>query len=473
MNVPVLRTLAIAVSAAVLVLAAPPARKKPAAPVANKQQAVVDPSKPFPVESIHVDGNKQFSDEEIVKMSGIQPGQSVQKADFDAAQKRLLDSGLFETVAYRYAPAGNKGGYAATFEVKEIGQAFTYRFEAIDIPDAELRAYLKQREPLFADRIPATEPVLKRFTSDLETFLTTRNKPLKIVGKLTPDPKGQLEVVFQPAALPAVAQVRFVGNRAIATPALQQSIVGAGIGALYTEPRFRQILDASIRPQYEQLGYMRVAFPKIETTPASDVKGVNVTVHITEGSVFKLREVNITGEMADNPRLAKEGAFRINETVDMQAIDQGAKRIEKYLKRRGFMDAAAKVQPKVDDKSKTVDVAIAVDPGPQYRMGKLDIEGLDITSEPQIRKMWALAEKAPFDFDYPDSFLAEMPNVLDNLGRTRSTIKPDPGTLTVDVILTFSPGERNPGGPGKRRREGGGRGGSVEFPFAAHVRSTT
>jgi len=455
-----------------VVSAVPPVRKKPA-PAASKQQVVVDPSKPFPVESIRVDGNKQFSDEEIVKMSGIQPGQAVMKADFDAAQKRLLDSGLFETVAYRYAPAGSKGGYAATFEVKEIGQAFTYRFEAIDVPDAELRAYLKQQEPMFADRIPATEPVLKLFTSDLEKFLATRNKPLQIVGKLAPDPKGQLEVVFQPAALPAVAQVKFVGNRAIATPALQQSIVGAGIGALYTEPRFRQILDASIRSQYEALGYMRVNFSRIETAPASDVKGVNVTVHITEGPVFKLREVNITGEMADNPRLAKEGAFRINETVDMHAIDEGAKRIEKYLKRRGYMDAAAKAQPKIDDKSKTVDVAINVDPGPQYRMGKLEIEGLDITSEPQVRKMWALAEKAPFDFEYPDSFLADMPNVLDNLGRTRSTIKPDPGRLIVDVILTFSPGERNPDGPRKRKREGAGRGGSVEFPFAAHVRSTT
>jgi len=455
------------------VAAVPPVRKKPAPAASKQQQVVVDPSKPFPVESIRVEGNKEFSDEEIVKMSGIQAGQAVQKADFDAAQKRLLESGLFETVAYRYTPAGNKGGYAATFQVKEIGQAFTYRFEAIDVPDAELRAYLKQQEPLFADRIPATEPVLKRFTSDLEKFLATRNKPLQIVGKLTPDPKGQLEVVFQPAALPAVAQVKFVGNRAIATPALQQAIAGAGIGALYTEPRFRQILDASIRPQYEALGYMRVNFPQIETTPASDVKGINVTVHITEGPVFKLREVNITGEMADNPRLAKEGAFRINETVDMHAIDEGAKRIEKYLKRRGFMDASAKVQPKVDDKSKTVDVAVNVDPGPQYRMGKLDIEGLDITSEPQIRKMWALAEKAPFDFEYPDSFLADMPNVLDNLGRTRSTIKPDPGTLTVDVILTFSPGERNPNGPKRRRQEGGGRGGSVEFPFATNARSTT
>jgi len=194
------------------------------------------------------------------------------------------------------------------------------------------------------------------------------------------------------------------------------------------------------------------------------VKGVKTTVHIQEGPTFKLREVSIGGELADNGRLAKEGAFRINETVDLNAVGEGAKRIEKYLRRRGYLNASAKVEPKIDDKAKTVDVTVNVDPGPQYRMGKLDIVGLDITTEPYIRKMWALAEKAPFDFDYPDVFLAEMPNVLGNVGRTRSAIKPDPGTLTVDVILSFLPPEKNPNAPKRRRPEGGARGGSVEFP---------
>ena len=416
----------------------------PAQTARRPKQVVADPSRPFPVESINVTGNQQFSDTEIVRMSGLTAGQLVRKSDFDAAQKRLLDSGLFETVAYRYMPVPGSQSVAATFEVKEIGQLFPYRFEAIDVPDATLRAWLHKDEPLFRDRIPATPPVLKRFTDSLDQYLAAQNKPLKITGKLLPNPKGDLEVVFLPSSLPAVAQVRFIGNRVLSAPALQSGVSGAAIGALYTETRFRQILDASVRPLYEERGYLHVAFPKIETQAAADVRGIVATVHVVEGEPYKLHDVKITGEMAENQRMLKEGSFRTGEVVDMKAVHEGAKRIERAMKRRGYLSASTTIDRKLDDKTKQVDVAINLDPGPQYKMGKLEIIGLDITTEPQIRKMWSVREKAPFDAEYPDIFLSEMPNVLDNLGKTRSTIKPDPGTLTVDVILTFNAPEDRP-----------------------------
>ncbi|MDZ4802719.1 MAG: POTRA domain-containing protein [Bryobacteraceae bacterium] len=449
--------------------ASPPAavkKKGPAAaPARQEQQVIVDPSAPFPVEKILVTGNKQFSDTEIIRMTGLQPGQLVRKPDFDAAQQRLLESGLFETVAYRYAPQPGSKSYLATFEVKEVGQAFVYKFESIELPEAEMRAYLKQAVPMFGDRIPATAPVLKRFTDALEKFTASKNKPLELVGKLMPDSKGQLEIVFQPSSLPSIAQVNFAGNKVISTPALQQAVAGAAVGAIYTEPRFRQILDASIRPLYEAQGYLSVKFPKIETTQAQDVRGVNTKVEVQEGAVYKLREVVIGGEMADNARLAKEGSFRINEVVDMNAVGEGAKRIERYLKRRGYLNAEAKITRKLNDKDHTVDITADVDPGPQYRMGRLDLVGLDITTEPHIRKMWALGAKAPFDFEYPDIFIKEMPNVLDSTGRMRPTVKPDSGTLTVDVIITFSPEEKQPG-PSKRRiPDQGERGTPAEFPL--------
>jgi len=431
---------------------------------AAPKQAVADASQPFPLETLKVSGNQHFSEAEIIRISGLQPGQQARKADFDAAQQRLLDSGLFETVAYRYQPIAGRQSYAATWEVKEIAQLFPYRFEAIEVPETKLRAWLKEREPLFGDDIPATAPVLKRFTSDLQEYLATNNMPSEISGKLLPNDKGALEVVFQPTTLPAVAQVHFTGNKLLSTTTLQQGIAGSAVGALYTEKRFRAVLDASIRPLYEQRGHLRVSFPKIETKPATDVQGLAVTVQIAEGPPYKLRDVKITGEMADNARLLKEGQFHTGDVVDMKAVQDGAKRMEAMLKRRGYLNAAATIDRTVDDAAKQVDVAVNIDPGPQYRMGKLDIVGLDITTEPYIRKMWSLKEKSPFDFDYPDIFLKEMPDVLENLGKTHSTIKPDPGTLTVDVILAFTSPDKKGPQKDRRRPQEGARRDQVDFP---------
>ena len=97
---------------------------------------------------------------------------------------------------------------------------------------------------------------------------------------------------------------------------------------------------------------------------------------------------------------------------------------------------------RIDDKAKTVALSIEVDPGPQYKMGQLTIEGLDIQTEPEIRKMWALKPNQPFNAEYPDLFLSKMPELMDNLGKTRASVNPDPGTLKVDVILIFSAPEK-------------------------------
>jgi outer membrane protein assembly factor BamA len=405
----------------------------------------VDPTKPFTLASIEVTGNLSNTAAQVLAMSGLKVGQTARKEDFDAAQVRLLASGLFETVAYRYEAAKPGGqSFNATLEVKEIDQLFAYRFEALPADEKALRAYLKEKEPLFGDRIPATEPVLRRFSAVIEEFFKENNSDLAVIGRLLPDEKGTLDVVFQPSSLPAVAEVEFQGNHSISQTTLQNAVAGTAVGAIYTENRFRQVLDNTVRPLYEAEGRLRVSFPKIETRPAEGVKGLIATVHVDEGAQFKLTSVRLTGPVADDKSLLKTGNFVLNAIVNMKAVEEGTDRMERALKRKGYLTARSVVERKVNDAAKTVDLSVEVDPGPQYKMGVLTIEGLDIETEPHIRKLWALKPNQPFDAEYPDIFIAKMPEVLDNLGKTRAAVNPDPGTLKVDVVLIFSAPEKKP-----------------------------
>ena len=72
--------------------------------------------------------------------------------------------------------------------------------------------------------------------------------------------------------------------------------------------------------------------------------------------------------------------------------------------------------------------------------GKLEIKGLDILTEPEIRKMWGALEGKPFNPEFPDSFLARVRNegILDNLGKTSSETHIDEASKKVDVTLNFS-----------------------------------
>ena len=55
-----------------------------------------------------------------------------------------------------------------------------------------------------------------------------------------------------------------------------------------------------------------------------------------------------------------------------------------------------------------MDLAVAIDPGPLFTMGKLEIKGLDLDGEAEIIRIWTLKEGKPFNPDYPDFFLGRV-----------------------------------------------------------------
>jgi outer membrane protein assembly factor BamA len=274
--------------------------------------------------------------------------------------------------------------------------------------------------------------VLDRFAKAVAEFL----KEPQVTAKVLSNRNGELAVVFQPNSLPSVAEVMFKGNDLFATRELQEIVAGAAIGAIYTEERFREIIDTSLRPLYESKGRIRVAFPKFETRPAEKVNGLVVTVHINEGPVYELRNVSLAGGPES---LLKEGAFRLGETVRFDQVQEGVKRIEAAMKRAGYIDAKTAVDRNIDDKAKKLDLVIRATPGQQYKFGKLDIDGLDIQTEPHIRKLWNMKTNQPFNAEYPDYFLSRLQSdgVFENLGKTASTLKRDDQNRLVDVTLHF------------------------------------
>ena len=101
---------------------------------------------------------------------------------------------------------------------------------------------------------------------------------------------------------------------------------------------------------------------------------------------------------------------------------------------------------------------ITIEPGKRFVYGTLDIKGLDILSEPVIRKMWTPKVGQPFNPEYPDFFLSRIreEGMFDNLGKTKSEVKLDDTSGTADVTLYFAgeepkPGEKR-GTPTRRRR---------------------
>jgi outer membrane protein insertion porin family len=424
---------------------APPRAKKPAhAPVTAPKPTTV-PMQAWPIGKLGVEGNKAYADELILDVAGLKVGQMAGKADFDAARDRLLATGAFESVGYKFNPIPGTKTNSGVFEIVEVAQLFPYRFEELPIDEKAFRAYLKSKDPLLGgDRLPATQPILDRVAKEVQTFAKAQDK---ILAKL--EGAGDLAIVFRPASLPSVAEVTFSGNKAIPNAKLQQIVAGAAIGAVYSQNRFRQILEASVKPAYEALGYLRVQFPKFEVTQAKNVNGIAVSVEVAEGDIYKLSDVELKGELENSKELLKIGGFQTGEVANFDKIRTGIDEVGKALRRNGYLEGKTTVDRRIDEAKKAVTLVLNVDPGPQYTMGKLIIEGLDLETEPHIRKLWALKRGQPFNAEYPDYFLARLvqDQVMDGLGKTKSSTAPNPETTSVDVTIVLEGEKRKPEKP--------------------------
>jgi outer membrane protein insertion porin family len=406
----------------------------------------------FPLETLKVTGNKRIPAERIIAAAGMKIGAPVVKDDFDKARNRLIATGAFENVGYEYKPSASNTGYNGVFEVAEIEQVFAYRFEDLPVPDNDLRAALHKQETVLGDQIPATAEVIERYTRELQSLVGDK---VKVIGKVSPDVPGQLTILFRSdVPRPQIAEVHFTGNSVLPSAPLMRALGDVAIGAAYSETTVRLMLDSSVRPLYDARGRIRVKFPKITPSPANEIDGVVVTVNVEEGESYSLGNVTFAGttrqEAADAQRIAN---IKSADVANFDDVNAGLDKIVARFRTKGYLNAAAHVDRDIDDQKHKVDISIVLEPGTMYRMGKLEIAGLDLLTEPVIRKMWGLKPGDAFEPQYPDSFLKDVRDqgLFDNLGKTTAVKDIDEKAHTVNVKLTF--GGAGPDDEKKQRRK--------------------
>ena len=429
-------TLLLALTA--LLLPAQSARPRTRRPAARPAAAVAPAPDKFPLRRIQIKGNKLLTTAQIQTVAGLPLDKPLGKADFDAARDRLLATGYFESVAFQFGPiAAPAQGYEAIFDVVEVPSVYEVEFENLPVPTPEIEAALKSGNVFYGPKVPGTQLVLGFYTRQIEQFLAARNHPARVVGELVLAGKSDYKILFRSAEpLPPVAFVTFTGNKAIPAILLQNAINDVAFGTPFSKDHFRLLLENQVRPLYEAKGMIRVAFPLFVTEPAPKVKGVLVHVTVEEGPVYTLNKISLNGADPDYLEYLK---IKPGSVADFDQINEALTNVKSQMKRNGYLEVQGTLERKIDDKAKTVEVTAQMVPGPQFTMGKLTIEGLDLNSEPVVRKLWIVEQGKPFNANYPDYFLNRIreDGLFDGLGSTKAVIQRNDQTHVVDVTLAF------------------------------------
>jgi outer membrane protein assembly factor BamA len=115
--------------------------------------------------------------------------------------------------------------------------------------------------------------------------------------------------------------------------------------------------------------------------------------------------------------------------------------LDRRYKAKGYLDFEVIPQPTFDNAAGTVDYALAVVPGPVYRVAYVKFEGVSDVLCGHLMREWQLMPGDAFDQNYLDTFLtkAESQDALlrQSLVGVLSTVETSADPITHDVDITF------------------------------------
>ncbi len=407
--------------------------------------------------ALKVTGTARYTDKEILAASGLQIGQNAADGDFKEAVQRLGDSGLFTNVVYSYSSssAGTRLELQLADTDKRLVPAVFENF--VWFTDDELRAVLQNRVPLFKQLLPIAGNLPDRVSEALQAILTEKQFPGRVDflrnAEESTDTLNAIDYQVEEISI-RIRGVEFPGASPEQT-ALLTIAAHRLTGAEYGRSSLAAVAKFDLLPVYLQRGYLKAAFGPSEArvvpqpSSASDAQApaelhselqVDAIVPVTPGKVYSTSGVDWKGNSAINTaEVAPLLHLPTGQPADAVHLLRDLENVSKLYRSRGYMMVQIKPDAQFDDEKSAVHYDLNVVEGDLYKMGELEILGLDTQAKARMLAAWKLPEGQPYNADYPKKFLDDTGQLLPRGVQWAVSIHetPDAKDKTVDVEIRF------------------------------------
>ena len=136
--------------------------------------------------------------------------------------------------------------------------------------------------------------------------------------------------------------------------------------------------------------------------------------------------------------------MQIGQPVDAVQLGKDLDSIKKLFGTKGYMAATVEAEPIFDDSQSTVKYQLRIAENDVYKMGDLDIQGLDKKTTVKLFDSWKLLGGDIYDSSYPQKFLQGSADQIIEVARWKVGIYESLNAKdkTVDVTLRFDPKEQ-------------------------------
>lgn len=398
------------------------------------------------IAKIDIEGLQALTAETVIATSGLKIGDAFSLDATDAAAQRLIDSGLFKRVSYRTRSAD--ASVTITFQVEEVkGQSSPVAFDNfIWFSDEELAAAIKREVPSFNGSAPDIGNTNEAIKKALQHLLDERKLPGQVEYNLT-----EQEHLFRVEGVSMrICTLHFPGAQVVPEQKLIQ-VTRSSMDQQYSRQSAMIFPKFGLYPLYRELGHLRASFGAPIAKPGTNAEGcegVELTIPVNEGAVYSWAKAEWFGnQVLSATELDAALDMKPGEVVNGKKFDKGLSEVKKAYGKSGHIGVQTNPTAQFDDAAAKVTFKIAVDEGPQYRMGTVEFKGFSADDAFILNKRWGLRSGEVYDQTYAGGFLRDVAGeILSRMGKAREaqgkpmpnvTINEYPNRQTLSVNLVI------------------------------------
>lgn len=405
------------------------------------------------VTKIEVEGLEHLSADEVIATSGLKTGGALSVAELDDAGQKLVDSGLFTKVAYRTTSKGNQ--VTVIFQVKERGggQSPVVFDNFVWFTDEELIAAIKRQVPSFNGTASDAGNMSENIKHALESLLKEHhiNGTVDYGAEQAGLNSDKQEHVFSVSGVPIpICSLHFPGANNVP----EEKLVMTSRQLTNDNYSLKSAIAYStfaLLPIYREAGQLRARFakPVARLDPSEKCHGgVELTIPVEEGPIYLWEKTEWMGNetLSANDLDAALG-MKKGDVANSIKIDKGILEVSRRYGHSGHLDVKVSAEPQLNDSTNRLSYRIVVQEGPQYKMGKLTIKGLEEEDANSLEQRWKLRNGEVFDTSYADRFFRidareQMEKIMaarqaQRKGPPEIKFTPNQLNLNADVIIEF------------------------------------
>jgi outer membrane protein insertion porin family len=396
----------------------------------------------FQPKNIQFQGDPEYSSDELLSASGLKKGVVLSYTDMQDYSKRLLDSGVFASVAFKF------DGQDLTFLLAPSADLFPIRLENLPLaPGADLDAKLHAQIPLYHGKVPADGGINEDVRTNLEKMLTAEGLQASVVATTAADLNThQINAVSYSITAPPV-QIGFAHIDGVSDP-FQTKVRGILDHAAknpYSTTDSATNIERIVEQFYGDQGY---AAAKVQATRSGDPTlaaeaiVVPFAVQVQEGRVYKVGSIQLppgaSVTQAEIDKALAPSAAGPPVGVRVRSI-WGL--IAERCHNTGHLDCKVTPQPNFNDADATVNYTVDVDPGPVYHLGFVKFDNVSDDLRKLLIHNWEMMPGDVFDQSYVGSFIAKVQQQDPVLRQSLLGVKvkfdaiANPDTHDVNVVI--------------------------------------